>query len=252
MTSKTIYPYVYRLDHPTTNEFYIGFRSANKVPSEQDLGFKYFTSAPKVKSIFNEFKINIIAEFFNPDDAYDHEQYLIYCNLGNPLMLNRMCHYKSKYRYTTAGTPHSEETKTKMKDAAKNRAPVTDETRERLSIALKGKKHRTRTDEHKKNLSIVAQNRSEEEKQRWATIRTGISHSDETKAKISMTNKGHIVTDETKAKISMTNKGHIVTNQTKEKISAMMKIKFLSIIATKKSYSKAIISRNFPEFKQFY
>ena len=37
-------PYVYKLVHKETGEFYIGFRCANKVPANEDLGIKYFTS----------------------------------------------------------------------------------------------------------------------------------------------------------------------------------------------------------------
>jgi hypothetical protein len=113
MTSKTIYtlPYVYRLDHQTTNEFYIGYREANKVPSEQDLGFKYFTSAPNVKEKFNEFRITIIAEFFNGEDAYDFEQLYINENWDNPLLLNKQ-HYCGKKRWKCTG--HSVDTKKEM------------------------------------------------------------------------------------------------------------------------------------------
>jgi hypothetical protein len=46
-TSEKVLPYVYRLDNTITGEFYIGYRAANKVPSEQDLGLKYFTSTQK-------------------------------------------------------------------------------------------------------------------------------------------------------------------------------------------------------------
>ena len=84
-----IYPYVYRLDHPITGEFYIGYRSANKVPAEQDLGHKYFTSSKIVKPRFHEFEYQITAEFFDKSSAYEFEQILLRENWGNGLLLNR-------------------------------------------------------------------------------------------------------------------------------------------------------------------
>lgn len=44
-------PYVYKLTHKETNQFYIGYRSANRVKSEFDLGFKYFSSSKIIKKI---------------------------------------------------------------------------------------------------------------------------------------------------------------------------------------------------------
>jgi len=48
-------PYVYKGTNLETNEFYIGSRCVNKVPAKEDLGFEYFTSAPKVKERFDQF-----------------------------------------------------------------------------------------------------------------------------------------------------------------------------------------------------
>jgi hypothetical protein len=89
-----IYPYVYRLDHPVTGEFYIGYRCANKVSSAEDLGHIYFTSSKIVKPRFHEFTYQIIAEFFDKNDAYDFEQQLISDNFKNPNILNRLVHRK--------------------------------------------------------------------------------------------------------------------------------------------------------------
>ena len=72
--SMNIYPYVYRLDHPITGEFYIGYRSANKVPASEDLGIRYFTSSKTVKPRFHEFRFCIIAEFFDADVRAAHRQ----------------------------------------------------------------------------------------------------------------------------------------------------------------------------------
>ena len=108
------YPYVYRLDNLQTKEFYIGSRVANKVPSKQDLGYEYFTSSKIVTPRFNEFQVTIIAEFFDGDDAYNHEQYLIYCDWGNPLLLNKNCYYQ-KGKFNNIGTIFSDISKEKQK-----------------------------------------------------------------------------------------------------------------------------------------
>lgn len=98
MTTYThpILSYVYRLDHPVTGEFYIGFRSQNvkkKIPSHLDLGIEYFTSSKFVKPRFNEFNFHIVAEFYDENDAYDFEQRLIYESWGMHGILNKRCHY---------------------------------------------------------------------------------------------------------------------------------------------------------------
>lgn len=96
-----ILPYVYLLTHKTSGEFYIGFRCSNKSPSQEDLGVKYFTSSKNVKSRFKEFDIQILAEFFDRDSAYQYEQQLIKDNFNNPLILNR--HWQSTTSYSMLG-----------------------------------------------------------------------------------------------------------------------------------------------------
>lgn len=85
-------PYVYRLDHPVTGEFYVGYRSANKTPSDQDI-LKYRTSSKYVKPRFDEFICTILAEFNDALDAYWFEQELIKSTWKHPLSLNK--NYKS-------------------------------------------------------------------------------------------------------------------------------------------------------------
>ena len=96
MKSTRILPYVYVCTNKLTSEFYIGYRSANTVPSSEDLGILYFTSSDAVKSSFANFTYTIVAEFFTPADAYAHEQQLIHENLGHPKLLNKSCFYGQK------------------------------------------------------------------------------------------------------------------------------------------------------------
>jgi len=138
-----IYPYVYRIDHPT-GEFYIGYRAANTVPAEADFGIKYKTSSNQLLHPFEEYAQTILAEFYLPsgsDDAYDFEQALIFENLGNPLMVNERCYYGSKARFSRAGKKHSDKAKEKMSAAkvGKDIKPHSAERRAKMSEAQRGK-----------------------------------------------------------------------------------------------------------------
>lgn len=141
-----ILSYVYRLDHPVTGEFYIGYRCRNiklGIPPELDIGIKYPTSSRYVKHRVKEFDITIVAEFFNVTDAYDHEQLLIHELWGNPKMLNKVC-YHGKKRFDTAGTkrgPPSPETSAKRSASMMGlkRGPRPAETNLKQSIGMMGK-----------------------------------------------------------------------------------------------------------------
>ena len=236
MTSTSIYQkpvlsYVYRLDNPTTGEFYFGFRKANKVPASKDLGIYYFTSSEYVEPRFHEFNYTIIQEFVDPFEAYDLEQFLIYQELKNPLMLNRRCHYGSKSRFTTAGSkrgPQSQEHKAKLSAAKKGKPssnrgkPRSEETKAKQSAARKGKKQ-PNISAAKKGIPIRP--RSKESNDKLSNSTKGVSKKPQT--------------EEHKAKISAVKKG-------------IPQPKFFSIIETKKTYTKPCVSRLYPEFKQYF
>ena len=138
-TSTKVLPYVYRLDHPVTGEFYIGYRAVNKVPSSQDLGYKYFTSSKYVKPRFGEFTCTIVAEFFDHNDAYEFEQLTIFESWGQPGLLNKRHHRGDKAVFTNAGCIASDETRSKISAGAKARQPISDETRAKRSASMTGK-----------------------------------------------------------------------------------------------------------------
>jgi hypothetical protein len=121
-------PYVYKLVHKTTGQFYIGSRYAESLhlPSHLDLP-QYKTSSKVIRDIgFDNFDWQIIAEFFDGDDAWDYEQELIAENFNDPLILNAR-HFHRKGKCRTIG-PMSEETKAKISAAKKGK-----------TTALKGK-----------------------------------------------------------------------------------------------------------------
>lgn len=201
--------YVYRLENQSTGEFYIGFRSANKVPPEQDLGYKYFSSSKYVKNRFNEFNAVILAEFFDKDAAYAFEQELIFEAWGTLGLLNK-CHHHGKKAWNTAGMkrpPFSDEHKRKMSEAkmGKPMAPVSAETRKKLSDAAQGR------------LPI-----SDETRKKMSDTRKDVPCSDEHRKKISDAKMGYIVSDDTKLKMSAAKMGRKrvpFSDETKMKMS---------------------------------
>ena len=82
-------PYVYKVTHKETRQFYIGMRSANKVVAEQDLGIFYFTSNKFIKNNFDYFEIEIIAYFQDQESAFNLENKLIEDSWNNPMLLNK-------------------------------------------------------------------------------------------------------------------------------------------------------------------
>lgn len=129
--STKVSPYVYQLTHKTTGQFYIGYREVNKVPSDQDLGFFYWTSSKKIDELgFENFDFQIIAEFFDGDSAWRQEQRIIEANIKNPLCLNGHFIKDGNNKFSFVGKFHSDKNKAKMLGRK-----VSDETRAKNSIA---------------------------------------------------------------------------------------------------------------------
>ena len=119
MSSNHIYPYVYRLTHKETGQFYIGYRCANKVQAARDLGHFYKSSSKLVKQLgFENFHCNILAEFFDKEAAHNFECELIRESIKDPLILNQ-CVQGEHFR----STKHSEETKRKIAEANRGKHP---------------------------------------------------------------------------------------------------------------------------------
>lgn len=138
-------PYVYKLTHKETNQFYIGYRSANRVKSEFDLGFKYFSSSKIIKKLgFENFNIEIIAEFFDSKDAYDFEQSHIEENFKDPLCLNKV-YFPGNKRFMCL--KHSQETKQKISKAKQGinnpnfGKTISEETKQKMRDSMIGFKN---------------------------------------------------------------------------------------------------------------
>ena len=177
--STVVRPYVYFGIHKVTGEIYVGYREANKLPSNLDL-FIYRTSSKVVHPNFDEYDWYIVAEFFAGNDAYDFEQQLIYEHWDNPLLLNRHCNYGKRRFKSAIGDQISAKTRERMSAAKKGKLhpercgiPSWNKGLELIGEKYKGgrkNKGKTRifTEEHKKNigLSQIGKTLSEETKEK--------------------------------------------------------------------------------------
>lgn len=118
----------------------------------------------------------------------------------------------------------------------------TQETRDKMSLAKKGKKRKPHSSETRAKMSAKAKGRpssnkgkhlSEETRAKLSVSNTGKKHTSETRAKISASNKGENNPNygkhrspETKAKISAAEKGKHLSEETRAKISAARKAYF--------------------------
>ena len=148
-------------------------------------GCKAFSAAIK-KYGWDNFIHEMLVEHITEDEANTLE--VFYINEHNTL-------YPLGYNLKTGGDAgrHTDITKARMSESAKNKPPISDETRAKLCIAQKGKgKGRKLSNETKAKLSIARRRRV---------------ISDITKAKISVAHKGRIISEDTRAKMSIANKG---------------------------------------------
>lgn len=182
-----VYPYVYKLTHRETKQFYIGYREANTLPSAEDI-LEYKSSSQRVHELgFENFDVEILAEFFQGAHAYEFENSLIEENIVNELCLNGHFTKQGKLQYRRVG-PHTEETKLLMSQAKAGKV-FSAEHIEKLRAAKLGKKQ------------------SPELIEKRTSARRGKSLSDKHREKISAGLQGHKVSDETKKKLSQVNRG---------------------------------------------
>ena len=184
-------PYIYKVTNLETGQYYIGSQYSGK-----KIGVNYFTSS--TNKAFKEgfktykeekYKIEIVKAFGDPDECVHAENYMIrdHMQLKDGLCLNRMCRCGNEKIFSNAGTHPSEE------------------TRKKLSIALKGTHH------------------SEETRKKMSIAKKGTHHSEEAKEKMSIAKKGTHLPEETRKKISEALKGTHHSEEVKQKLSATMK-----------------------------
>jgi len=128
-------------------------------------------------------------------------------------------------------------TKRKMSVSRRNRPPVSDETRLKLSISGKG---RIVSDATKKKLSESNKGQGkgrklpESVRQKMSASRMGRVFSDESRKKMSESRMGYVPSEAMRKKLSDANKGKVVSEETKKKISLTLKGRLMSSDTRKK------------------
>lgn len=177
-TSERVLPYVYQCTHKETGKVYIGSRTSSKQKRPSHLDFpNYKTSSKIVNPNFDEFTWVILAEFFNPKDAYEFEHKMISDQwiIDKTQSLNQRCSH-DKIAWNTIKRVYSSEERSKR------------------SKKRKGKKHSQQSLER---MRLIAESKR------------GVARDPEIIIKISQSKMGHEVTMETRLKLS---KQYIVTS----------------------------------------
>ena len=205
--STKVLPYVYKLIHKETGQFYFGVRHANKVPSSEDLGIKYFSSSKYVKVLgFENFNYSIVAEFFKKEDAIAFEKELITSFWGNSESLNK----NIGGTFFSFGLKHTDATKSKMSKSrkGKSRPAFSDEWKQNISRARKGKNTGKRSKEFCDKMSQAKMGKSQG------------PLSEEHKQKLSLAGKNRVKTPEECLNISNSKKGKKIGPWSEERKAA--------------------------------
>lgn len=236
-----IIPYVYKLTHKITGQFYYGCRHYNvklKLTPENDLWKKYFSSSDYIEKIIkNEgkdiFCVEIIFTNSNPETCNLYEQKLIEKNKHNKLILNKHYQKEGSNVFMTSG-PLSDEHKAKISEFNAGK------TLSKEHKAKIGEAHKDRifTKEHKNNIKISKENISdetrnkmsesgkikifsEEHRENMSKAQTGRKHSPETLLKMSESH--HNLPEETKVRLLEIKRNYRHSSETLLKMSESMK-----------------------------
>lgn len=218
--------YFYKITNLINGKYYYGIRSTDTPPDID----KYMGSGNAIKSAIEKYgKENfikeIIADYPTRKEASDHEKRIVTIEL---ISLDECYNCRTggdnEYAFREEhcvginnpmfGKSHSEYSKLKMSEVALNRPPISDEVREKLSIAGIGKVH---TEESKRKMS---ESTSGENHPRF-----GKKSTEEEKENNRRGNVGKIISDEQKLAISKANKGKKITEETRQKMIDSWKIR---------------------------
>ena len=209
---------IYKIKNKINGKVYIGKSINIKRRWIQHRG--HFNKNNKRKSYFerswikygeDNFEFSIIEIIENNNLLNDREKYWItYYKSNNP---------KYEYNVSKGGDGRS--------------APCSEETKQNISKALKGKmagekhplygKHHSKEAKEKMSIAQTGKHLTEETKRKISNANTGKHHTEETKRKISEGNKGKIVSEESKKKMSEAQKGKNLSEKHKQKLSEALK-----------------------------
>ena len=166
-------PYIYKVTSFETGQYYIGSQCSGKT-----IGVNYFTSSTNKVFVTDfknygeeKYKITIVKTFADPDECGRAENYIIrnHMLLKDGLCLNKFYCCSGKKVFSRVGT-----------HGWNKGIPRSEETKHKISLALKGRNKGTHLDEETKHkISTTMKGRNK-----------GLHHSEETKQKMSKTLQG--------------------------------------------------------------
>jgi len=170
------YTYAYLREDKTP--YYIGKGKGNRAYRRRDKGIK----PPKDKS-----KILILKQNLTEEESFRHEVYMI-AVFGRKDLGTGILHNKTNGGDGVSGAVVSDETRRKMSEALKGK-PRSKEIRRKISESHKGKTH---SEESRRNMSESQKGKtfSEETKRKLSESQKGKNHSEETRRKMSEARKG--------------------------------------------------------------
>ena len=173
-----MYYYTYAYLREDKTPYYIGKGKGNRAYRRRDKGIK----PPKDKS-----KILILKQNLTEEESFRHEVYMI-AVFGRKDLGTGILHNKTNGGDGVSGAVVSDETRRKMSEALKGK-PRSKEIRRKISESHKGKTH---SEESRRNMSESQKGKtfSEETKRKLSESQKGKNHSEETRRKMSEARKG--------------------------------------------------------------
>jgi len=173
-----MYYYTYAYLREDKTPYYIGKGKGNRAYRRRNKGIK----PPKDKS-----KILILKQNLTEEESFRHEVYMI-AVFGRKDLGTGILHNKTNGGDGVSGAVVSDETRRKMSEALKGK-PRSKEIRRKISESHKGKTH---SEESRRNMSESQKGKtfSEETKRKLSESQKGKNHSEETRRKMSEARKG--------------------------------------------------------------
>ena len=202
-----MYYYTYAFLREDRTPYYIGKGKGNRAYRRRDKGIK----PPKDKS-----KILILKQNLTEEESFRHEVYMI-AVFGRKDLGTGILHNRTNGGDGVSGAVVSDETRRKMSEALKGK-PRSKEIRRKISEAHKGKTH---SEKSRRKISEAQKGKtfSEEHKRKLSESQKGKSRSEETKRKLSEAKKGKTFSEEHKRKLSESQKGKSRSEESKRKLS---------------------------------